>query len=755
MLTVDILKDKFLAFFKKNGHFIIDPAKLIREKDTVFTIAGMQQFWWYFLGIEQPPHKNLTSAQPCLRLSGKHNDLDEVGQTTRHLTNFIMLGHFSFGKLSKMQAIDLAWRFLESLGINSKYLYVTIHHTDPETRQIWREYLPNEKIITVYTDDNFWSAGESGPCGPCTEIFFDQKKRNPKNMTPEILQDCIHRGVDLLEIWNLVFMQFNKQKDGKLEPLEKLCIDTGMGLERLASVVQGHFDVFKTDHLAYFVEKFKVLGVNEDQAKLLADHSRAIVLLKDEGLKPSAMGAGGVLRLLVRKCLNICSNFNEVLQIDFIEAEERLRQENLKKNEKLLASDERITEEKLVYFYQTHGLAREKVFEKVKTHNLNPEIVKKLIEDHKNKSKKLQINFQAATEVLCYEQMQNSSKIVGLFDDSGAKKDEVCGDFFLVAKESCFYGQGGGQAGDIGEIITENGLKIRVKDCTRQMVNSSEYFLIHHCFSEDRVKIGVKIDLIVDQESRGGKTRGHSATHLLSEQIMRDHGRKIMGSSVKEDRFTLDYSGERFSKEQLDVMFKKIRLAIKQGIAQDMVIKRCGDEKHALGTEEKHPDAMVRVVRFGEFSSQLCGGTHVKNTADILAMELLSDKSMGRGIRRLSCLTGRKALTLRKSEKSSSVAGKSLKFNTLLQEQRGNIHLLVCESPKINTLRKLAKKNTGSTLGMAVNGSRIRGFLQYPTEEIIEILENLGCSGRLNGSSYDFGHRDIDYRLVVDKIPEK
>ena len=321
MSNVDLLKDKFLDFFKKNDHLVVKPAKLVREGDTIFTIAGMQQFWWYFLGIENPPHRNLVSAQPCLRLIGKHNDLEEIGKTSRHLTNFTMLGNFSFGGLNKSKAIDLAWEFLGSLGIDSTYIYVTIHHTDPETRQIWRKYLPDKKIITVFTDDNFWSAGETGPCGPCTEIFIDSKKRNPNKMTPGLIKYCIDHGVDLLEIWNLVFMQFNKQEDGKLEPLEKLCIDSGMGLERLASVVQQHFDVFKTDHLDYFLQKFRALGVKQEAAKLLADHSRAILLIKEEGVKPGALGAGGILRLLVRRCLDLYEEFNQVLQLDFIEEE--------------------------------------------------------------------------------------------------------------------------------------------------------------------------------------------------------------------------------------------------------------------------------------------------------------------------------------------------------------------------------------------------------------------------------------------------
>jgi alanyl-tRNA synthetase len=747
MSNVDLLRDKFLDFFKKNDHLVVKPAKLVREKDTIFTIAGMQQFWWYFLGVEKPPHRNLVSAQPCLRLAGKHNDLGEIGKTTRHLTNFTMLGNFSFGGLSKARAIYLAWEFLKSLGIDSTYIYVTIHHTDPETRQIWREYLPDKKIITVFTDDNFWAAGETGPCGPCTEIFIDSKKRNPNKMTPGLIKQCIDRGVDLLEIWNLVFMQFNRQ-GGKLEPLEKLCIDSGMGLERLASVIQGHFDVFKTDHLDYFVQRFKDLGVDQQSAKLLADHSGAILLIKKEGVKPGAVGAGGILRLLVRRCLDLYEEFNQVLQLDFIENEAKLRQENLQKNQKLLAKEEKITEEKLVYLYQTHGLAREKLFEQVKEHKLNLKLVEKLLEDHKKKSKKLKLAFSTPTDILCYEKLENSSKIIGLFDDLGVTKQEISGSFLLVAEASCFYGQGGGQDGDIGTITTEDNLEIKVNNCTRQMVDEEKYLLIHHCTAKKSVKVGQKIRLVVDRLSREAKTRSHSATHLLSEQIMRDYDRKIMGSSVKEDRFTLDYSGERFSENEIGIMLTKIHEAIEKKIPQELLIKKCSEEKYALGTEGKHPEAMVRVVNFGKVSSQLCGGTHVKNTDEILSLEIISDKSMGKGIRRLSCLTGKQAEKHKQKPKGNNDNRSSP--NILLDELRGDIYFIICEDPKINTVKKLLRKKPGTAIGIAVQGNRIRGFIQNSNEKLVTMLEKLGCSGKINKNNYTFGNRSLDYKLILE-----
>lgn len=708
------IRSKFLSFFETKGHTVVKSSSLIPHDDPtlLFTNAGMNQFKRCFLGEEKRAYVRAASSQKCMRAGGKHNDLENVGYTARHHTFFEMLGNFSFGDYFKEEAVAFAWEFLVGrMGLPQDKLFATIHEgdaamglgPDEEARRCWLRHLPDERILTFPTKDNFWAMGDTGPCGPCSEILIDQGEAMGCGRP-----DC-RPGCDCdryLELWNLVFMEFNRREDGALEPLPKPSIDTGMGLERLAAVIQKVPSNYDTD---LFTPMMAAIGemsghaYGEDPEKdvsfrVIADHGRAAAFLIGDGVLPSNEGRGYVLRRVIRRALRhgrflgldrpflhqvavavmhamqdaypeLMESRNYITRV-ILHEEERFSETldhglKLLQNEMARLQDEgaRVVPGELIFkLYDTYGFPIDIVSDMArKLHfQVDEEGFAERMQKQREQSRKhwkgsgereLSEAYRklSADEVrsafLGFDRLEAESRVAALVVEGRLVEEAGAGaDVEVVTAETPFYGEAGGQVGDQGRILAAAGT-LEVRDTLRLPGD-----LIVHVARvvEGSLHVGETVRLQVDAERRKDTALNHTATHILHRvlrDVLGDHV-KQSGSMVAPDRLRFDFTHfASLTAAELAAIEERVNDEIRNN---DSVRVQVMDLKEALKSgavalfEEKYGDR-VRLVEIPGFSRELCGGTHTQRTGDIGLFVIVQETSVAAGVRRIEALTGRHA----------------------------------------------------------------------------------------------------------------
>ncbi|MCY9874879.1 alanine--tRNA ligase [Vibrio barjaei] len=702
-MSTDEVRNAFLKFFESKGHQIVDSSSLVPHDDPtlLFTNAGMNQFKDCFLGLEKRNYTRATTAQRCVRAGGKHNDLENVGFTARHHTFFEMLGNFSFGDYFKEDAISFAWEFLtETLKLPKDRLLVTVYETDDEAFEIWNKQIgvPADRIVRIgdkkggkpYESDNFWQMGDTGPCGPCTEIFYDHGEHiwGGRPGTPE------EDGDRFIEIWNNVFMQFNRHADGTMEPLPKPSVDTGMGIERISAIMQGvhsnyEIDVFQT-LIKAAAEVIGYQDLSNQSLRVIADHIRSCSFLIVDGVMPSNEGRGYVLRRIIRRAVrhgnklgaqgaffhklvgtlaSVMGSAGEELkkQQAVVEKVLRIEEENfgrtLERGMTILTEaldnlgDEKVLDGETVFkLYDTYGfpadltndVAREREF------TIDEEGFEKAMEAQRQRAREAgqfgtdynaAIKVDTDTEFCGYTGTEGSSSVAAMFVE-GAEVDALsAGDKAIVVLEQTpFYAESGGQCGDAGVLKTAAGL-FKVED-TQKLGNA----IAHHGeLVEGVLAKGDEVDAIVDAQRRAAISLNHSATHLLHAALRQVLGEHVTqkGSLVKPDNLRFDFSHlEAMTKAEIKEIERLVNAQIRTNhvIETNVMDIESAKAKGAMALFGEKYDDEVRVLSMGDFSTELCGGIHASNTGDIGLFKITSEGGIAAGIRRIEAVTGEAAL---------------------------------------------------------------------------------------------------------------
>ena len=705
MTELNEIRSNFLDFFEKNNHQVIPSSPLIPDNDPtlMFVNAGMVPFKNYFTGNEFPNNKRVVSSQRCVRAGGKHNDLDNVGHTARHLTFFEMLGNFSFGDYFKEEAINLAWDLLvNEFEIPKEKLLITIFKEDHQAGDIWKKVsgFSDNKIIKISTDDNFWSMGEEGPCGPCSEIFFDHGDKVPGGPPGSKDED----GDRFVEIWNLVFMQFLKKSNAKRIDLPKPSIDTGMGLERIATVLQGKTNSFETDLFLTLIDgvedqlNIKKTGENIASFRVIADHLRSITFLIADGVLPSNEGRGYVLRRIMRRAMRHnhllgikepilfklsyliqdlmsksypdLTRAKELIKITLFNEEERFLKtlskgiKILDEESKLLKPGEIFNGDSAFKLYDTFGFPLDLTEDLLRDKNLKLDkksfdnAMRKQKDDARKswlgsgQKKTEEIWFDVLdkskpTEFLGYLENKAMGEVSTIIIDGKIEEEINEGEKgILVFNQTPFYAESGGQIGDRGSIFSDN-IIFKVID-TQKKINS-----IHAHEGElinGSISVGDILNLKVDIDFHKKVMANHSATHLLHETLRRVLGDHVTqkGSQVSSEKLRFDFSHSKaLSKEELyEVEVNINKIIIKNSsVSTELLSYEDAVKKGALALFGEKYDDEVRVLSMGEdsFSVELCGGTHVKSLNEIGLFKLVSQSSVASGVRRLEAVTGHAA----------------------------------------------------------------------------------------------------------------
>ncbi len=699
--SLNEIRDTFLKYFEKNDHKIVESSNLVPNNDPtlMFANSGMVQFKNVFTGLEKRAYKRATTSQKCVRAGGKHNDLENVGYTPRHHTFFEMLGNFSFGDYFKEKAIELSWNLItKDLGLNKNRLYFTVFNEDEEACKLWKKIsgFGDDRVIKISTSDNFWSMGETGPCGPCSEIFYDHGDHLKGGLPGSKDQD----GDRFIEIWNLVFMQFEQISKEKRVSLPKPSVDTGMGLERITALLQGTHDNYATDHFKKLIESTsEVLKTKQDKNnissfRVIADHLRASSFLIAEGVLPSNEGRGYVLRRIMRRGMrhshllgakepiffNIFKTLQEEMSENYPELEraQSLIKETLKMEEEkflvLLDRGIKILNEEIskinkvlpgeVAFklYDTYGFPLDLTEDILRNKSLKVDHNKfeSLMKESRELAKKNwkgsgdssvdQIWFGikdkiGPTEFLGYETNQAESVIVGLLKDNKEIEELKNGEEgIIITNQTPFYGESGGQVGDTGIISSEN-FNFEVNDVQKKI---GDIFIHYGKVIKGSIKLKDSVEMKIDVERRENIRAYHSATHLLHESLRRVLGKHVIqkGSLVAPDRLRFDFSHMKpISTEEISKIenFVNSMIEKKSEVKTRMMTPKEAVDNGALALfGEKYGDE-VRVLSMGDeknkyFSTELCGGTHVRNTSDIGKFKIISQTSIAAGIRRVEAL---------------------------------------------------------------------------------------------------------------------
>ena len=731
-MTGKEIRARFLKFFEERGHVVVPSSGILPKNDPtlMFTNAGMNQFKDCFLGLEDRGYNRAASSQKCVRAGGKHNDLENVGRTARHHTFFEMLGNFSFGDYFKKEAIAFAWEFLTvDLKLDKNRLYVTVYTDDDEAADLWhqQEGVPRERIYRFGEKDNFWSMGDTGPCGPCTEIFWDNG--------PEMScgsPDCAV-GCDCdryMEIWNNVFMQFNRSADGVMTPLPKPSVDTGMGLERITTVMQGVRSNYDTDLLQGIIRHIerhsgKKYGDNERDSvsmRVIADHCRAVTFLICDGALPSNEGRGYVLRRIMRRAARHAKmlGVGEPLLYKMVEAVREMmgdaypelaeREAYIKKV--VLAEEERFTEtldrglgilndevaslraagctvipgDVLFRLYDTFGFPVDLTADIVQSEGFT--VDEAGFETCMEKQRELgRENWKGSgaagiadiyktihsrgvhSQFVGYDALLNFSPILalvrgGVEADSAAAGDQVD----VIVEATPFYGESGGQAGDCGT-ISSGSAHLDVVETSRPFTD----LIVHHCHvKEGAIRVGDAVNLTVSATNRNATARNHTATHLLQTALRRVLGEHVKqaGSLVSVDRLRFDFT--HFSAMtayeicQVEDFVNGYVMDNASVVTNQMPISEAIEAGATALFDEKYGDS-VRVVRVGDVSMELCGGTHVRAAGDIGLFKVVSEAGIAAGVRRIEALTGFNALGFVRQLEDEQRA-----ICTLLKAEAGN-----------------------------------------------------------------------------------
>lgn len=697
------VRQMFLDYFQGRGHKVVPSSILIPGNDPtlLFTNAGMVQFKEVFLGREKRDYVCATSSQRCVRAGGKHNDLENVGYTARHHTFFEMLGNFSFGDYFKQDAIKYSWEFLtEIAGLPAERLWVTVYEEDDEAADIWLKQIGIDPALFSrigdrpggkrFESDNFWAMGDTGPCGPCTEIFYDhgaEIEGGPPG-TPE------GDGDRYIEIWNLVFMQFNRDENGNMEPLPRPSVDTGMGLERLVAVLQNVHENYEIDLFVNLIQAAAdIIGVANGQQKslrVIADHIRSCAFLIVDGVRPSNDGRGYVLRRIIRRALRhgnqlgarglffhklvepLCHEMGAAypelgagrtyVEQVLYEEEERFA-ETLEQGMKILGqdiddiSDGNIPGETIFRLYDTYGFPVDLTADIAREHGLGMDMVgfERSMSEQRARARaagRFKVSYSQGlgadlkTDFTGYEHTDGHAEIIALAHESGESVNELrdgqAGS--VVLEESPFYAESGGQIGDQGKITVGSAL-FRVED-TQKQGNAVVHIGI---LQKGVLRVGDVACLTIERERRQAIMLNHSATHLLHAALRQVLGSHVVqkGSLVQPDRLRFDFSNPNpVTPDELAEVERLVNYHIRANHEARTQLMKLDDAVHsgAIALFGEQHDDDVRVLSLGDFSVELCGGTHVKRTGDIGLFKVVLETGVAAGIRRIEAVTGDKAL---------------------------------------------------------------------------------------------------------------
>lgn len=697
------LRKKFLQYFQSHGHTIRPSSPVVPHDDPtlLFTNAGMNQFKKVFLGQSPIETKRVATAQKCIRVGGKHNDLDNVGHTSRHLTFFEMLGNFSFGDYFKEDAIRFAWDLATNvLEIDTDKIWVSVFEEDDEAHSIWQEHINESRIVRIGAKDNFWAMGDTGPCGPCTELFYD---RGPSfGDAPNPKED--HAGERFFEFWNLVFMQYNRDEHGKKHPLPKPCVDTGMGLERLISLKMGVNTLFQTDIFRALIENIERVshmkyGSNPAAFHVIADHLRSLSFAIADGAQPGNVERGYVLRKVLRRAVRYArqlklekpflaellptliaemgddypelkSSEMRIAEIVTVEEENFLRTlrrggniltsiiENAKASEK-----HQITGEEAFKLKDTYGFPLEEIMLLAKDNELNVNLDAFMLLEEKAKelskgahvkhSQKAEESLFATflensppTEFTGYTETESNATIIGILVDGSFREilEEGQKASLILDKTPC-YAEMGGQVGDRGS-LSHHTASFTIENCTTPFPGIS---LHHGVLKHGTLLLGEPVDVALEKNRRDEVIKNHTATHLLHwalEAVLGTHIRQA-GSYVGEDRLRFDFSHHKgLTAAEIRAIEEKVNSEIRNAHPVTTketsfeAIKNRGDVKQFFG--DKYGEK-VRLVTIGDFSKELCGGTHVASTQEIGLFRIVKEASVAQGVRRIEAVTSKLA----------------------------------------------------------------------------------------------------------------
>ncbi len=696
IVTGDEIRNAFLKFYSEKLHKIIPSASLIPDDPTVMlTIAGMLPFKPVFLGLKERPSKRATSSQKCIRT----NDIENVGVTARHHTFFEMLGNFSFGDYFKREAIQWAWELVTNIyQLSVENIIVSVFHEDEESAKIWRDEIGihPDRIVKLGEEDNFWSSGKTGPCGPCSELYYDfHPEKGLQNID---LED----GKRFIEFYNLVFMQYNRDPNGKLTDLKFKNIDTGMGLERMAQILQKKQNNYETDLIFPIIQKiceianidyFSSDDKNKISLKIIGDHTRAVIHLISDGVLASNLGRGYILRRLIRRMvrhgrlLGITDEFlphiaivginlmqnnypdlknNNDLILNEIKIEEIRFRETLERGEKLLdelisSGQKLISGFKAFELYDTYGFPLELTVEIAEEHSINVDV--KGFEEEMNKQKERakaassnidltlegslerEIDLFNKTVFNGYKSLLSEAEIKGIFLDSTLVKEASEGQkVLIVLDQTTFYGESGGQVGDIGTIFS-NDVEVLVDNVMRK----KNVFLHYGMIKKGKLTIGLKVKTNVSSSNRAKAAANHTATHLLQSALKSVINESVgqKGSLVAFNKLRFDFnSSNPISKDQISKIETLVNSWIMENHALEIknMSKSEALEKGAVAMFGEKYDDEVRVVNVPGVSMELCGGTHVKTTSELGSFKIISEEGISAGVRRIEALSGQSAL---------------------------------------------------------------------------------------------------------------
>ena len=785
MKTLADIRSTFLNYYKSQGHIIVESSPLVPRNDPtlMFTNSGMVQFKNVFTGAETRPYKRATSAQKSVRAGGKHNDLENVGYTARHHTFFEMLGNFSFGDYFKPEAIEFAWTLVNKhFGLSKDKLLVTVYHDDHQAAELWKKIagFSDDKIIRIHTDSNFWRMGDVGPCGPCSEIFIDQGDKLQGGPPGSPDED----GDRFLEFWNLVFMQFEEQPDGGRINLPKPSVDTGMGLERMAAIMQGVHSNYDIDLFQSLIGtiadivKVDPQGKQKPSFRVIADHLRATSFLIADGVLPSNEGRGYVLRRIMRRAMRhahllgakepmIYRLVTELVKLmgaaypELVRAEplitETLKLEESRFNQMLVRGLKLVDEESAKIgvgavlsgatsfnLYSTFGFPLDMTQDIMRSQGKTVDVAGFEAEMAKQKAiaraswagsgdvgtSKVWFELKdelGATDFLGYSTEKAEGQITALVQKGARVADAKAGaDVQIIVNQTPFYGESGGQKGDVGTITTASGAVIKISDTQKE----AESVWVHIGQVESgTVKTGDLAVLAVDGTHRSALRAHHSATHLLHEALRRELGPHVTqkGSLVAHDKLRFDFSQPTpISADALARIETEVNNRIRMN---EEVLTRLMSPQEAVGQGamalfgEKYGEE-VRVLFMGGreertesgreyFSVELCGGTHVKRTGDIAVFKIVSESAVAAGVRRIEALTGQAALDwFAEQEKMLQAAAEAAKASPA--ELPARVAQLLDERKKLERevadLRKQLALGGGSSSGGSEAPKQINGI---------------------------------------------
>lgn len=755
------IRQRFLDYFARHGHTVVPSSSLVPVNDPtlLFTNSGMVQFKDVFLGREKRAYVRTTSSQRSVRAGGKHNDLENVGYTARHHTFFEMLGNFSFGDYFKREAIHFAWEFLTGeLKLPKDKLWVTVYHDDEEAAGIWLNEIGVDpgRLTRIDTADNFWQMGDTGPCGPCSEIFFDHGPEvagGPPG-TPEA------DGDRYIEIWNLVFMQFNRTEDGQLHPLPRPSVDTGMGLERISAIMQQVHSNYEID---LFQELIKAAAretgakdLADNSLKVIADHIRACAFLVVDGVIPSNEGRGYVLRRIIRRAIRhgyklgqkevffhrLVSDLARVMgeaypelvkalpQVESVLLQEEMRfaetlEHGMAVLESQLHNEDRMLSGEVVFkLYDTYGFPIDLTADIARERGVAVDLAgfEQAMEEQRERARsasrfsaQAQVDYAGEnTEFLGYENLSAQAKVVALYQNGEAVSELVHGaSGVVILDRTPFYAESGGQVGDRGELVASHGT-FQVNDTQKVRANVPGH---QGEVMTGRIALGDVVECVVDIELRQHTAWNHSATHLLHAALRTVLGSHVAqkGSHVDEHRTRFDFSHDKpVTDAELRHIEDLVNREIRHNHAVDTRIMKYDDavKRGAMALfGEKYEDE-VRVIAMGEFSTELCGGTHVRRSGDMGLFKIVSESGVASGVRRIEAVTGDRALEVIHAEQdqlleiASRLKTQPAEIATRLNQILDNVRALEKEVDRLKS--KMAASGSADLANQVVEVKGVR-----------------------------------------------